>query len=71
MMEAMSGIDWTDSMCLDAVERDCSWCGTRVPLPAGELCGVCIDCGTVVFRDTSAAGEAGGGNAQPRAAADL
>lgn len=35
---------------LDAVELSCSWCGTDVPLPAGDFSGVCIDCGTVMFR---------------------
>ena len=32
------------------VEIDCSWCGSGVPVPAGDFCGVCIDCGTVMFR---------------------
>lgn len=34
-----------------AVELSCSWCGSAVPLPPGEFSGVCIDCGTVMFRD--------------------
>ena len=34
-----------------ATELSCSWCGSAVPLPAGEFSGVCIDCGTVMFRD--------------------
>ena len=33
-----------------ALELSCSWCGSAVPLPAGEFSGVCIDCGTVMFR---------------------
>lgn len=32
------------------VDVDCSWCGSGVPLPPGEFSGVCIDCGTVMFR---------------------
>ncbi len=35
------------------VEVACSWCGSGVPLPAGDFSGVCIDCGTVMFRDIS------------------
>lgn len=35
---------------LRSVEIDCTWCGAGVPLPAGDLCGVCISCGTVMFR---------------------
>lgn len=34
----------------EALELACSWCGTGVPLPEGEFSGVCIDCGTVMFR---------------------
>ncbi len=33
-----------------ALELACSWCGSGVPLPEGEFSGVCIDCGTVMFR---------------------
>ncbi len=33
-----------------ATELACSWCGTAVPLPSGDFSGVCIDCGTVMFR---------------------
>jgi hypothetical protein len=36
---------------LEAQELSCSWCGYGVPLPAGEFSGVCIDCGTVMFRE--------------------
>jgi len=32
-------------------EVACSWCGCGVPLLAGDFSGVCIDCGTVMFRD--------------------
>ncbi|MHB8792879.1 MAG: hypothetical protein ACYC6O_06025 [Thermoleophilia bacterium] len=35
---------------LEAMELSCSWCASAVPLPAGEHSGVCIDCGTVMFR---------------------
>jgi len=34
-----------------SVERECTWCEAAVPLPAGELVGVCISCGTLVFRN--------------------
>ncbi len=34
----------------EALELACSWCGSGVPLPEGEFSGVCIDCGTVMFR---------------------
>ena len=37
---------------------DCDWCGTVVPLPEGDLSGVCIECGTVVFRPGLARGRA-------------
>lgn len=36
---------------LEAMELSCSWCASAVPLPAGEYSGVCIDCGTVMFRE--------------------
>ncbi|MHB9053321.1 MAG: hypothetical protein ACYC5F_04945 [Thermoleophilia bacterium] len=39
-------------------ELSCSWCGSGVPLPAGEFSGVCIDCGTVMFRNPLDAGSA-------------
>lgn len=35
---------------LEDDRRACSWCEDEVPLPAGELVGVCITCGTLVFR---------------------
>ena len=35
---------------LRSVELPCSWCGADVPLPAGDFSGVCIECGTVMFR---------------------
>ena len=35
---------------LQTVKISCSWCGTGVPLPAGDFSGVCIECGTVMFR---------------------
>ena len=35
---------------LGFLEVACSWCGSSVPLPAGDFSGVCIDCGTVMFR---------------------
>lgn len=35
---------------LSSIEVNCSWCCSRVPLPAGDYSGVCIECGTVVFR---------------------
>ena len=41
-----------------AVELSCSWCGFAVPLPPGEFSGVCIECGTVMFRDASIADSA-------------
>lgn len=34
----------------EALELTCSWCGSGVPLPEDEFSGVCIDCGTVMFR---------------------
>lgn len=34
-----------------SVKVACSWCGSGVPLPSGDYSGVCIDCGTVMFRD--------------------
>lgn len=35
-----------------SVKLACSWCGSDVPLPSGDFSGVCIDCGTVMFRDS-------------------
>lgn len=35
---------------LRPVEIPCSWCGADVLLPAGDFSGVCIECGTVMFR---------------------
>lgn len=35
---------------LRAVEISCPWCEADVPLPEGDFSGVCIKCGTVVFR---------------------
>ncbi len=35
---------------LRRVEIPCSWCGAPVALADGDFCGVCIDCGTVMFR---------------------
>lgn len=35
---------------LERAECACTWCGSAVPLPAGDLVGVCISCGMVVFR---------------------
>lgn len=43
---------------IGSMELPCSWCGTSVPLPAGEFSGVCIDCGTVMFRNPLGAGRA-------------
>lgn len=34
-----------------AAELSCSWCDELVPVPAGDYSGVCIRCGTVMFRD--------------------
>ena len=34
----------------ESTELPCSWCGSIVPLPEGEFSGVCIECGTVMFR---------------------
>lgn len=34
-----------------SVENICGWCDVEVPLPPGDLVGVCISCGMVVFRD--------------------
>jgi hypothetical protein len=36
--------------CFEPVAIDCSWCESEVPLPEGDLVGVCIKCGAVVFR---------------------
>ncbi len=38
---------------LKAVDISCPWCGAGVPLPDGDFSGVCIECGTVVFRGSS------------------
>lgn len=35
---------------LGAVDLACSWCGSAVRLFEGDYSGVCIDCGTVMFR---------------------
>ena len=35
---------------LELASVPCSWCGEDVPLPAGDFSGVCIECGTVMFR---------------------
>jgi hypothetical protein len=43
---------WSDSHNLGPVDLDCAWCDSSVPLPAGEFCGVCINCGMVMFRDS-------------------
>lgn len=34
----------------DSLELPCSWCGAEVPLAPGDFSGVCISCGTVMFR---------------------
>lgn len=41
---------------LRPVEVGCSWCECTVPLPAGDFSGVCIECGTVVFRPAAQQG---------------
>lgn len=33
-----------------ATEMACSWCDEVVPMPDGDYSGVCISCGTVMFR---------------------
>lgn len=35
---------------LGVVDLPCSWCGSAVRLFDGDYSGVCIDCGTVMFR---------------------
>lgn len=35
---------------IGAVDMACSWCEATVPLPEGDYSGVCIGCGTVMFR---------------------
>lgn len=50
-MEAESIPVWTDPKSLSPMEMVCEWCGTQVPLQEGEFCGVCIDCGMVMFRE--------------------
>ena len=42
------------SILMRAVQVDCAWCGSDVPVSAGDFCGVCIDCGTVMFRPAKA-----------------
>jgi len=41
-----------------AMDVECTWCGAVVPLPTGDSSGVCIDCGTVIFRDEALSGTA-------------
>lgn len=36
--------------CSPVEEITCSWCAEAVPMPAGDHSGVCIRCGTVMFR---------------------
>ena len=50
-MEAESIPKWIKSGKLLPAELACNWCSAPVPLMADELCGVCINCGTVMFRD--------------------
>lgn len=55
-MEAESIPVWNDPQSLAAVDMDCDWCGASVSLNSGEFCGVCIDCGMVMFRERTAPG---------------
>lgn len=50
-MAADKTLKWSPSRYLAPVEMDCPWCAAAVPLAAGEFCGVCIDCGMVLFRE--------------------
>ena len=35
---------------LGTIDLPCSWCGAAVRLFDGDYSGVCLDCGTVMFR---------------------
>ncbi len=52
-MEAESIPVWDEPENLSRLQMVCEWCGTDVLLEEGEFCGVCIDCGMVMFRDGS------------------
>lgn len=43
--------DWLESKKLGPVDLTCSWCSSDIPIPEGDLCGVCIECGMVMFRE--------------------
>lgn len=47
-VESISGRTGFDR--LGTVDLPCSWCGSAVRLFEGDYSGVCIDCGTVMFR---------------------
>ncbi|MHB1389726.1 MAG: hypothetical protein ACYCXF_00600 [Thermoleophilia bacterium] len=49
-MSAFQEPGFISNYFLRQVEVGCSWCDCEVPLPAGDFSGVCIECGTVVFR---------------------
>ncbi len=70
-MEAESIPVWVDPKTLSPVDMDCDWCGAGVSLHEGEFCGVCIDCGMVMFRDMPVAGrKAPGPGDRPAARSD-
>lgn len=48
-----------------AVELACTWCDANVPLPQGEYSSVCINCGTVLFRECVHADGASGQPGSP------
>ncbi len=47
---------------LQLAKVPCSWCGEEVPLPAGDFSGVCIECGTVMFRGSRRASSLASGS---------
>lgn len=49
-MQAEMDMSNVSRLIFDAIELPCTWCGSEVPLPPGEFSGVCISCGTVMFR---------------------
>ncbi len=50
-MPAESIPRWLGSHKLEAADLSCDWCEAIVPVPEGDLCAVCIDCGMVIFRE--------------------
>lgn len=66
-MEAESIPVWIDPQSLAPVVMDCDWCGKQVTLHHGEFCGVCIDCGMVMFRERPEVPEQSGPDDRPAA----